>query len=76
MEIIRQIQLCKLLSVSKPTLYRMEKRGDLPKRFQLSDRAIGWLKSDIENWMGGKKIIQESSSCSVNFNQSFFETED
>jgi len=55
-EIIRPKELSKLLSVSKPTLWRMEQRGDLPKRVSISERAVGWLKSDIEEWLESKKI--------------------
>lgn len=56
LEVIRPKALCKLLSVSMPTLWRMEKRGDLPKRVSISERAVGWLKSDIEEWLESKKI--------------------
>jgi predicted DNA-binding transcriptional regulator AlpA len=29
----------------------MEKRGDLPQRIKLSTRAVGWLESDIQEWL-------------------------
>ncbi|MBO6622466.1 MAG: AlpA family phage regulatory protein [Balneola sp.] len=56
LEVIRPKALSKILSVSLPTLWRMEQRGDLPKRVSISERAVGWLKSDIEEWLESKKI--------------------
>jgi len=56
LEVIRAKDLSKLLSVSLPTLWRMEKRGDLPKRVNISERVVGWLKSDIQEWLESKKI--------------------
>jgi predicted DNA-binding transcriptional regulator AlpA len=29
----------------------MENRGELPPRFKISTRAVGWLESDIEEWL-------------------------
>jgi prophage regulatory protein len=51
MKIIRPNELAKLLHISTTTLWRMEKRGDLPQRIKLSTRAVGWLESDIQEWL-------------------------
>lgn len=51
MKIIRPKQLAKMLSVATVTLWRMEKRGELPPRIQISSRAVGWLESDIQEWL-------------------------
>jgi len=51
MKIIRPHQLTKILQVSTTTLWRMENRGELPARFKISTRAVGWLESDIEDWL-------------------------
>lgn len=51
MKILRPSQLAQILSVSKPTLWRMEKRGELPPRRKISKRTVGWLSSEIEEWL-------------------------
>ena len=56
LEVIRPKELSKMLSISQPTLWRMEKRGELPKKVQISERTVGWLKSDIQDWLESKKI--------------------
>lgn len=51
MKILRPGQLADMLGVSKTTLWRMEKRGELPQRIKISRRAVGWLESDIKEWL-------------------------
>lgn len=53
-KIIRSKQLCEILSVSRTTLWRMENEGQLPARIQISKRSVGWLDSDIEDWLERK----------------------
>ncbi|MBD3616662.1 MAG: AlpA family phage regulatory protein [Gracilimonas sp.] len=54
LQIIRPNELTELLGVSRTTLHRMEKRGELPTRFKISDRAAGWLASDIREFLEEK----------------------
>lgn len=49
--IIRPSELCDMLSVSKTTLWRWEKDGQLPSRIKISDRAVGWRYKDIDQWL-------------------------
>lgn len=51
MKIIRMGELSHMLGVSKTTLWRMEKRGELPQRIKISRRVVGWLESDIKEWL-------------------------
>jgi len=56
-KIIRPKDLCEILSVSRTTLWRMEKEDCLPNRRQFSKRSVGWLESDIEEWMKSRPQI-------------------
>lgn len=49
-------QLMRLTGLSETTLWRLEERGDFPARIQLASRRIGWLRSDIEAWLGARAI--------------------
>jgi prophage regulatory protein len=49
--IIRPSKLAEILSVSTVTVWRMEKRGELPPRKKISNRCVGWLESDIKKWL-------------------------
>ncbi|MEX2633681.1 MAG: AlpA family phage regulatory protein [Balneolales bacterium] len=55
-KIIRPAELAEMLSVSITTLWRMEKEGRLPKRFKISNKAVGWLESVLDEWLETKKL--------------------
>ncbi len=54
-EIIRVGKLAKLLGVSRTTLWRLEKEGKLPPRYDISEGVSGWLRSDVEAWLKRSK---------------------
>jgi hypothetical protein len=45
-----------IAGVSPSTLWRMEQSGQFPKRIKIGQRAVGWLSSEIENWLKGKHV--------------------
>lgn len=56
MKIIRSRELAKKLTISGPTLWRMEQRGELPPKIRISERISGWRESDIEKWLTEREI--------------------
>ena len=36
---------------SRSTIYLMISRGEFPKQISLGARAVGWLKSEIDQWI-------------------------
>jgi len=48
-------QTCEVVNLSRSTIYRMEKRGEFPKRVQLSPQRKGYRTSDLKKWFGGVK---------------------
>ncbi len=60
--VIRPNELVKILSVSRPTLWRMEKKGELPKRRKISTGSVGWLEKDIEEWLENRPFVGEDQS--------------
>src|SRR5690625_1492081 len=63
MQIIRPAELAEILSVSKQTLWRMENRGDLPKRVKISKRAVaGWLPIFGNFWRANENLKQHKKS--------------
>jgi prophage regulatory protein len=58
LQIVRPKQLAELLSVSTVTIWRMEKRGELPRRKQISTRTVGWLESEIREWLQQRPLVQ------------------
>ena len=51
MRILKTNEVMKTIGLSKVTIWRMEKAGVFPKRINISSRRVGWLESEIEEWI-------------------------
>jgi len=61
LSIIRPGQLAEILSVSSVTVWRMEKRGELPPRRKISNRCVGWLETDILEWLENRPYVNQEA---------------
>ncbi len=52
--ILRKKQVLAMVGLSASTIYTLQKAGSFPLPVKLSQRATGWLTSDIENWLATK----------------------
>ncbi len=48
-------QTCDLVGLSRTTLWRLEQRGEFPKKVLLSPMRKGYRTSDLSKWMEGLK---------------------
>ena len=46
---------CKVLSISKPTLYRLTNKGMLQK-IKIYDGRVGWLQSSIQAYIDSCRL--------------------
>ncbi len=51
---IREAECKKLTALSRTTRWREERKGRFPKRHQLSPNSVGWLYSEILEWMAAR----------------------
>ncbi|MFO1190840.1 MAG: AlpA family transcriptional regulator [Rhodoferax sp.] len=49
--ILRRHQVQQRTGLSRSTLYQYIKEGAFPASVQLGPRAVGWLESDISDWI-------------------------
>jgi predicted DNA-binding transcriptional regulator AlpA len=54
--LLTEKQVAKWLGLSLPSLQRMRSKGSGPPFVQLSQRRIGYKKSDVENWLQAHTI--------------------
>ena len=40
-----------ITGLSRPWYYRLELEGRVPRRLKLSERRVGWLLSELEQWL-------------------------
>jgi prophage regulatory protein len=50
-KMVRVKQVTAMTSLSAITIWRYEKAGIFPKRRQLGPRAVGWVESEVLEWM-------------------------
>jgi len=58
--IIREPERKITTGISKSTWWRLEQCGKAPKRIHLSPNTVGWLESEINEWIQAR--AQESSN--------------
>lgn len=57
--ILRRTQVEEKTGLARSTIYKRMAAGNFPKQINLgSARAVGWLESDIDNWID-KNINKE-----------------
>ena len=54
-------ETCSHVSLSKTSIYFLEKSGDFPKRIQLGARRIGFFREEVEAWLRQKQENPERS---------------
>jgi predicted DNA-binding transcriptional regulator AlpA len=55
LQFLRANDLCKLLRISKPTLWRLRRRKGFPKPTEVSERLVAWRRSEIELWLRARQ---------------------
>ena len=49
--ILRLPKVKAITGLSRSTIYLRMSEGKFPKRISLGSRAVGWLKSEVSDWM-------------------------
>ena len=53
--VIRRKKLLELIGVSAATQWRMEKAGLFPARRRLGKASVGWILSEVEEWINNRE---------------------
>ena len=48
---LRLRQVCQLTGLGRSMIYQMQAEGRFPQRVKLSERAVGWLESEVRDWL-------------------------
>jgi prophage regulatory protein len=54
---LRRKQVETRTGLSRSTIYQYIKDGDFPKPVPLGPRAVGWLESDVSDWIAARVRI-------------------
>ncbi len=53
-KLLRKPAVLEMLGISAATLYRLEKSGGFPARRKLCAGIVGWLETDVVNWINNR----------------------
>jgi prophage regulatory protein len=67
--ILRLPDVKSLTGLSRSTIYLRIKEGTFPTPISIGERAVGWIDSEIENWL--EERIKSSRSDKQNIKQKF-----
>ncbi len=49
--ILRESERKHVTGIGRVVWWRLERAGRVPRRVQISARAVGWLESEIQTWL-------------------------
>jgi prophage regulatory protein len=58
--ILRRKQVQERTGLSRSTIYLRITQGTFPKTISLGDRAVGWLESEINEWLNARVALRRS----------------
>lgn len=59
--ILRKKEVLQRIGISNASLYRLIAKGEFPTGIKLTGqegRAVGWLSSDIDNWISNRERVK------------------
>ena len=48
---LRLRQVSQLTGLGRSMIYQMQAEGRFPRRIKLGERAVGWLESEVRDWL-------------------------
>jgi len=56
MRVLTIREVCHKTGLSRPTVYRMEQRGDFPKHIKVGARRSGWPEAAVNEWLAARGV--------------------
>ena len=53
--VLRRDEVCKMVGLSRSTLYRLMGEQRFPQSFQLGLQSVGWELADVQSWITSRK---------------------
>ena len=63
--VLRPSDMLEATGYSLPSIYRLEKEGTFPKRKQLGASAVGWLTSEVLEWLNSRPTVNADNVRTV-----------
>ena len=63
--ILRADETTTFTGLSRSTIWRLERVGRFPARRRLSAAAVGWMQSELEQWLYDRQAVTTENSIPV-----------
>ncbi len=60
---IRRHELRQMVPLAETTIYEMERRGEFPRRFNLTPRCVVWDLAEVEAWIEERKQAPRANTA-------------
>lgn len=60
---LRESDVRRISGLSRTTRWRLERAGKFPRRRQISANAVGWLESEIADWIEARAATSEGTNA-------------
>jgi prophage regulatory protein len=57
MKLIRRKPMLAMTGLAASTQWRLESLGQFPARRQISAGLVGWVESEVEQWIAGRQTV-------------------
>jgi prophage regulatory protein len=57
LKVLRLKDLISITGLSRVTIWRLELAGNFPRRVQLGPRRVGWVESEVSNWIQSRPRV-------------------
>lgn len=57
MKIIRLKAVMEMTGLPRSTLYHYIKHGNFPRGVKLGERSVGWLESEVVEWIASRQSV-------------------
>ena len=54
MKILKLKMVVEITGLGRSSIYKLIEQGEFPKQVSLGERAVGWVESEIEEWIISK----------------------
>ncbi len=61
-KIMRLPEVIKMTGLSRSTIYLRMSKGSFPLSISLGERAVGWLETDVEDWLKACVIASKEAN--------------
>lgn len=55
--LLRTPEVVDRTGLGRTTLWRLERRGEFPRRRQVLANVVGWREEEVDEWIAGRPVV-------------------